>query len=250
MRVRGFLRRQDSQVYSYSYGGDVSIPFYTSSVGYAFVWNSPSYGFVNLTASALQWYSNATLNADVWVTATRSPMVSPSPYLDLLASVVDVMGHAPVMPFYATGFIQCKNRYRNQSQVCVCAVVPVHLAVPEHLSLSAVPVLVNSTVHGADTQVLDVSREYVARGLPISVIVIDYHHWNNMGDWSFKQYCWPDPQGELACLSPSPRHPPSTAHLRVYSSLPLSLSPSLPACLPACLPPSFLPPVRVTRLSG
>ena len=53
---------------------------------------------------------------------------------------------------------QCKNRYRNQSQL------------------------------------LEVARGYVDRGLPISTIVIDWHHWPNMGDWEFKPQCWPDPQ--------------------------------------------------------
>ena len=35
----------------------------------------------------------------------------------LLTGYVDVTGHAPKLPFWATGFWQCKNRYRNQSQV-------------------------------------------------------------------------------------------------------------------------------------
>ena len=53
---------------------------------------------------------------------------------------------------------QCKDRYRNQSQL------------------------------------LEVARGYVDRGLPISTIVIDYRHWPKMGDWEFKPQCWPDPQ--------------------------------------------------------
>lgn len=42
---------------------------------------------------------------------------------------------------------------------------------------------------------MDVARGYVDRQLPISIIVIDYYHWINMGDWSFNPTCWPDPQG-------------------------------------------------------
>jgi alpha-D-xyloside xylohydrolase len=38
-----------------------------------------------------------------------------------------------------------------------------------------------------------VAREYKRRGLPISVIVVDFHHWRQMGDWSFDPECWPDP---------------------------------------------------------
>jgi alpha-glucosidase (family GH31 glycosyl hydrolase) len=49
------------------------------------------------------------------------------------------------MPFDATGFIQCKNRYRNQ------------------------------------TQLLDVAHGYVDRNLPISIIVIDWSAWGRGG---------------------------------------------------------------------
>jgi hypothetical protein len=49
------------------------------------------------------------------------------------------------MPFDATGFIQCKNRYRNQ------------------------------------TQLLDVAHGYVDRNLPISIIVIDWSAWGAGG---------------------------------------------------------------------
>lgn len=75
------------------------------------VWNLPSYGWVNLTTSALAWHSNATLNADFWITTTPStPPAGVSPYALLLHNMVDVVGHAPPMPQYASGFIQCKDR--------------------------------------------------------------------------------------------------------------------------------------------
>jgi hypothetical protein len=51
------------QFYPDSHGGDVSIPYYGSSLGYGFLWNLPSYGWVNITEDELGWFSNATLNA-------------------------------------------------------------------------------------------------------------------------------------------------------------------------------------------
>ena len=45
------------------------------------------------------------------------------------------------------------------------------------------------------TQLMDVARGYVDRGLPISVIVIDWQHWVHQGDWTLNPRCWPDPQG-------------------------------------------------------
>jgi hypothetical protein len=99
---------------------------------------------VVLNTDGLAWEANATRCIDFYVTttpATFDPAAGRSPYAELLLNYVDAVGHAPTMPYYATGFIQCKDRYRNQSQL------------------------------------LEVARGYVERGLPIAVIVIDWKHW-------------------------------------------------------------------------
>lgn len=75
-----------------------------------------------------------------------------------------VTGTVPMMPAYATGLWQCKLRYRTQEEV------------------------------------LAVAREYKRRGLPISVIVIDYFHWTCQGDWKFDPDYWPDPEAMVAEL--------------------------------------------------
>lgn len=67
-------------------------------------------------------------------------------------------GKVPMMPDYATGFWQCKLRYTTQEQL------------------------------------LNVAREYKKRGIPISVIVCDFFHWTNQGEWKFDPKYWPDPQ--------------------------------------------------------
>ena len=41
---------------------------------------------------------------------------------------------------------------------------------------------------------MSVAREYKRRGLPISVIVIDFFHWPKQGDWKFDPDYWPDPE--------------------------------------------------------
>jgi alpha-D-xyloside xylohydrolase len=38
------------------------------------------------------------------------------------------------------------------------------------------------------------AREYKKRNLPISVIVADFFHWPNSGDWKFDPKFWPDPK--------------------------------------------------------
>jgi alpha-glucosidase (family GH31 glycosyl hydrolase) len=148
----------DSLYYQKSQGSDVSVPMYLSSKGYAFVWNSPALGRVALSEETITWVANATLGVDMWI-SVASAANSAVPFPDLLAQYAAAVGPALPMPTWSTGFIQCKDRYRNQ------------------------------------TQLLDVARGYKSRGLPISMIVIDWFHWHEMGDWALNPVCWPDPQG-------------------------------------------------------
>lgn len=73
----------------------------------------------------------------------------------------DVTGKVPMMPDYAMGFWQCKLRYQTQDEL------------------------------------LSIAREYKKRGLPISVIVVDFFHWTNHGEWKFDPDYWPDPEGMI-----------------------------------------------------
>ena len=109
---------------------------YMSSIGYGFLWNLPSYGNLSITPENITWFSAASQNVDFWLTTTPSTpststtipattssstytttTSSTSPYATLLGQFVDAVGHAPQMPFYSTGFIQSKNRYRTQAQL-------------------------------------------------------------------------------------------------------------------------------------
>jgi alpha-D-xyloside xylohydrolase len=71
----------------------------------------------------------------------------------------DATGHAPELPEWAAGFWQCKLRYETQDEI------------------------------------MSVARSYKERGLPLSVIVIDYFHWTLQGEWRFDPTNWPDPAG-------------------------------------------------------
>jgi hypothetical protein len=71
----------DSLYYGRSHGADVSVPFYTSSVGYGFLWNLPSFGSLKMPGPTLHkdpivWVSNATLGLDIWITTTAASTTS------------------------------------------------------------------------------------------------------------------------------------------------------------------------------
>jgi alpha-D-xyloside xylohydrolase len=132
----------------------VSIPFVLSTRGYGFLWNNPAVGRVELGHHATRWVAQATPQIDYWVTAGDTPA-------EILEHYVDVTGHAPVLPEFASGFWQCKLRYATQEQL------------------------------------LSVAREHKRRGLPLSVIVIDFFHWTVQGEWEFDRESWPDPEGMI-----------------------------------------------------
>ena len=77
---------------------------------------------------------------------------------EIVKKYTSLVGKAQPLPEWALGFWQCKLRYRTQEEL------------------------------------LNVAREYKKRGLPLSVIVIDFFHWPKQGDWKFDKKYWPDPE--------------------------------------------------------
>jgi alpha-D-xyloside xylohydrolase len=128
----------------------VSIPFLVSNRGYGLLWNHPGVGRIELGSTVTRWVSEATRQWDLWITAASDPA-------QIMRQYGDAAGRTPMMPEWATGFWQCKLRYKTQDEL------------------------------------LGVARAYKERGLPLSVIVIDYFHWTLQGDWKFEPSEWPDP---------------------------------------------------------
>lgn len=133
-----------------------------------FLMSSRGYGFL--------WNNPAVGRVELGATATRwvadsarqiDYWVTTGSPARIAGRYADVTGHAPVLPEWAAGFWQCKLRYRTQDEL------------------------------------LEVAREYHRRGLPLSVIVVDFFHWSQLGDWCFEPGEWPDPRAmveELASL--------------------------------------------------
>lgn len=130
-----------------------------SQASVPFVVSSRGYGFLwnNPAIGSASFATNGT----TW-TASNTKKIdywittgSPS---EIEENYTEVTGRAPKMPDYAMGFWQCKLRYSNQDEV------------------------------------LKVAREYKKRGLPLSVIVIDFFHWSMQGDFKFDKEDWPNPE--------------------------------------------------------
>jgi alpha-D-xyloside xylohydrolase len=137
-----------------------------AEVSIPFVMSSRGYG--------LLWNNPAVGRVELGGTATRwvadrahqiDYWVTAGAPAQIAARYADVTGHAPVLPDWAAGFWQSKLRYRTQEEL------------------------------------LEVAREYHRRGLPLSVIVSDFFHWTQLGDWRFEPSEWPDPQAMVDELS-------------------------------------------------
>lgn len=157
-KIFGMGQRQEKQL---NYKGCIlelaqrntqaNVPFVISNLGYGFLWNNPAIGQVTFANNETKWEAYDTDQVDFWITAGKNPA-------EIEEGYANVTGKVPMMPDFASGFWQCKLRYRSQ------------------------------------TELLKVAHEYKDRGLPISVIVIDFFHWTQQGEWKFDPKLWPNPQ--------------------------------------------------------
>jgi alpha-D-xyloside xylohydrolase len=127
------------------------VPFVVSSEGYGFLWNNPSLGRAEFANNRTRWVSYGCRQLDYFITAGDS-------YADIMEHYADATGHAPEFPYWASGFWQCKLRYKTQEEF------------------------------------LGVAREFKRRELPLSVLVIDFLAWDVMGNWRLDPKFWPDPK--------------------------------------------------------
>lgn len=131
--------------------GEVSIPFVLSSRGYGFLWNNPAVGRVEMAANRVRWVAQECDQIDYWVSVADRPST-------ILRRYADAVGHAPVLPDWATGLWQSKLRYQTQDEL------------------------------------MNVARRYWDEGIYPSVFVSDYIHWPAMGDFCFDRDEFPEPK--------------------------------------------------------
>ena len=140
-------------------GCTVDLRHVNTKASVPYVYSSLGYGFL--------WNMPSTGTVELGVNRTRwnSDCAKTMDYVviagsprEASAKLADLTGHAPMIPEYALGFWQCKLRYERQEQV------------------------------------LEVARKYQELGVPLSVIIIDYFHWTEQGDYRFDPEYWPDPK--------------------------------------------------------
>lgn len=124
-----------------------------------YVYSSLGYGFIwNMPSTGTVELAN---NRTRWVSDCAKGVdyvvIGGSPR-QATETLTDLTGHAPHIPEWALGFWQSKLRYENEDEV------------------------------------LNVARKYKELGIPLSVIVIDYFHWTEQGDYKFDPAYWKNPK--------------------------------------------------------
>lgn len=128
-----------------------------SSIPY--VYSSLGYGFL--------WNMPSTGTVELGMNRTRwcSDCAKTMDYVVIAGSpkeacfkLTELTGHSPLIPKWALGFWQSRLRYERQEVV------------------------------------LDVARKYKELGIPLSVIIIDYFHWTEQGDYKYDPEYWPGPK--------------------------------------------------------
>jgi alpha-D-xyloside xylohydrolase len=142
---------------------DLELAHRNSQASVPFALSSLGYGFLwNNPAVGRAVFGKNITSFEAYSTKSMDYWItvgdSPSAISEAYANAT---GRAPMMPDYAMGFWQCKLRYQTQDEL------------------------------------LNIAREYKKRGLPISVIVVDFFHWPKQGDWRFDPDYWPDPDAMI-----------------------------------------------------
>ena len=122
-----------------------------------FVYSSLGYGFLwnNPAVGHVELARNRT-RWSVGATKKVDYVVIGGTPRGVSSALADLTGHAPVMPHWATGLWQSRLRYETQEDL------------------------------------LAVARRYRDEGIPLSVIVADYFHWTEQGEYRFDPAYWPD----------------------------------------------------------
>lgn len=122
-----------------------------------YVYSSLGYGFIwnNPSVGTVELANNRTRWKSDATKFVDYVVIGGSPK-EVAETLADLTGHAPEMPDWATGFWQCRLRYETQEEL------------------------------------LKVARRYKEENIPLSVIIADYFHWTEQGDYKFDPKYWPD----------------------------------------------------------
>ncbi len=164
----GFMNHRGTSVHLQQENRIVGVPMLVSSRGYGVLWDNPAITDVDAGKSdpaTLTWTSEAGDAADYYFIL--------GPELDaVVAGYRELTGAAPMLPQWAWGFWQCRERYQTQAEL------------------------------------LGVVAEYRRRGIPLDGIIQDWQYWQT-GEWGthdFDPARYPDPTAMVEAVHRANAH--------------------------------------------
>jgi alpha-D-xyloside xylohydrolase len=151
--AHGVFNYRNHTVYLVQRNTDIAVPFLVSSAGYGILWDMYSMGVVESREKTLR----------VWFEAGDylSYYIIYGPEIDrVIAGYRWLTGKAVMLPKYAFGYWQSKERYASQEEI------------------------------------VSVARMFREKGIPIDIIVQDWRYWGDYG-WNafrFDEKIYPDPK--------------------------------------------------------
>jgi len=122
---------------------DIGIPFMISSKGYGILWDNYSLGSISLKGNELRVWFEAGKKIDYYV--IFGDFID-----DVIKGYRKLTGDAPLLPKWAYGYWQSKERYKSQDEL------------------------------------VSVVKEFRERKIPLDVIVLDWRYWGKYGWNAFK----------------------------------------------------------------
>lgn len=149
----GVMNLRGSVQYLYQQNMKVAVPFLVSTRGYGVLWDSCSAMRFRDDAFGSYLRTDADEELDYYFIAGETMD-------EVVASYRDLTGAAPMLPAWAFGYVQSKERYETQAEI------------------------------------VSVAREYRRRGIPLDLIVLDWRSWTGdlWGQKSFDPERFPDPR--------------------------------------------------------
>ena len=176
LNLRNLERRMWQQWDCLDYSGNNGIPFLMTSQGYGVLLNSSWASRFAIGTSELAEISSVARPEAPWASDEHSGENNPERYsilteneeMDIfviygpdykriLKGYNELTGFPPILPRWALGYIQCKNRYKNQNEL------------------------------------LEIARGFRKRNIPGDVIIIDWNWFAKFGDLSWLRRDWPEP---------------------------------------------------------
>ena len=142
----------------------IAVPFLISSLGYGLLFTTQSPSIFSDTQYGSYFYTNADYYLDYFLIAPRPS--SSTAFTEIIARMRALTGKATLPPDFALGYVQSQERYETQEEILATA------------------------------------AEFKKRGIPLSLIVLDWLSWDDgmWGQKSFDKKRFPDVPGMIKKL--------------------------------------------------